>query len=100
MRYFKWIFDFSWKLDGRLKPLSTISKRVYKLSGTIVTMFKGPWLTYMRYILWRTLGMYILNKYMFVIVFRPIVMIGIWIVVIFGMTTTFIFYLMTLLHLL
>jgi len=44
MWYFKWIFDFSWKLDGRLKPLSTISKRVYKLSGTVVTMFKGPWL--------------------------------------------------------
>jgi hypothetical protein len=31
--------------------------------------------------------------------FESIVMIGIWIVVIFGMTTTSIFYLMTLLHL-
>jgi hypothetical protein len=44
--------------------------------------------------------MNIINKYMFGMILRPIVMIGIWIVVIYGMTTTFIFYLMTLIHLL
>jgi hypothetical protein len=39
--------------------------------------------------------MNIIKKYMFGMILRPIVMIGIWIVVISGMTTTFIFYLMT-----
>jgi hypothetical protein len=41
----------------------------------------------------------IIKKHMLGMILRPIVMIGIWIVVISGMTTTFIFYLMTLLHL-
>jgi hypothetical protein len=40
------------------------------------------------------------QEYMLGILLRPIVMIGIWIVVIYGMTTISIFYLMTLLHLL
>jgi hypothetical protein len=44
--------------------------------------------------------MNIINKYMLGTILRLIVMIGIWIVVISGMTTTSIFYLMTLLHLL
>jgi hypothetical protein len=43
--------------------------------------------------------MNIINKYMVGIILRPIVMISIWIVFISGMTTTSIFYLMTLLHL-
>jgi hypothetical protein len=42
----------------------------------------------------------IIKKDMLGMITRTIVMIGIWIVVISGMTTTFIFYLMTLLHLL
>jgi hypothetical protein len=44
--------------------------------------------------------MNIIKKYMLGMILRQIVMIDIWIVVIYGMTTTFIFYLMTLLHLL
>jgi hypothetical protein len=44
--------------------------------------------------------MNIIKKYMFGMILRPIVMIGIWIVVISGMTTTFIFYFMTLIHIL
>jgi hypothetical protein len=43
--------------------------------------------------------MNIINKYMFGMILRSIVMIGIWIVVIYGMETTSIFYLMILLHL-
>jgi hypothetical protein len=39
------------------------------------------------------------KKHMVDMILRMIVMIGIWIVVISGMTTTFIFYLMNLLHL-
>jgi hypothetical protein len=41
----------------------------------------------------------ILKKDMLGMISRPIVMIDIWIVFISGMTTNFIFYLMTLLHL-
>jgi hypothetical protein len=44
--------------------------------------------------------MNIIKKYMLGMILRQIVMIGIWIVVISRMTTTSIFYLMTLLHLL
>jgi hypothetical protein len=44
--------------------------------------------------------MNIIKKYMLGMILRPIVMIDIWIVVIYGMTTTSIFYLVTLLHLL
>jgi hypothetical protein len=44
--------------------------------------------------------MNIINKYMFGMIWRLIAMIGIWIVVISGMTTTFIFYLITLIRLL
>jgi hypothetical protein len=44
--------------------------------------------------------MNIIKKYMLGMILRPIVMIGIWIIVIPRMTTTFIFYLMTLIHLL
>jgi hypothetical protein len=44
--------------------------------------------------------MNIINKYMFDMILRHIVMIGIWIVVISGMATIFIFYLMSLIHLL
>jgi hypothetical protein len=44
--------------------------------------------------------MNIIKKYMFGMICRSIVMIGIWIVVISGMRITSIFYLMTLLHLL
>jgi hypothetical protein len=40
-----------------------------------------------------------IKKHLLGMILRPIVMIGIWIVVIYGMTTTSIFYLMTLLHL-
>jgi hypothetical protein len=40
------------------------------------------------------------QEYMFGMILRQIVIIGIWIVVIYRMTTTSIFYLMTLLHLL
>jgi hypothetical protein len=40
--------------------------------------------------------MNILKKYILGMILRPIVMIGIWIGVISGMTTTFIFYFMTL----
>jgi hypothetical protein len=43
--------------------------------------------------------MNIINKYMLGMIWRPIAMIGIWIVVIFGMTTAFIFYLITLIPL-
>jgi hypothetical protein len=41
-----------------------------------------------------------INKYMLGMILRSIAMMGLWIVVISGMTTTSIFYLMTLLHLL
>ena len=44
--------------------------------------------------------MNIIKKYMLGMILRLIVIIGIWIVVISRMKTTFIFYLMTLLHLL
>jgi phage-related protein len=44
--------------------------------------------------------MSIIKKYMLGMISMSIAMIGIWIVVISGMTTTSIFYLMTLLHLL
>jgi hypothetical protein len=44
--------------------------------------------------------MNIIKKYMLGMIWRPIAMIDIWIVVIYGMTTTFIFYLITLIHLL
>ena len=71
-----------------------------KLLGIVVTMFKGPWLACRRDILWKTPGMHIINNSMFGMILRPIVMIGIRIVFISGMATTFIFYLMTLLHLL
>ena len=43
----------------------------------------------------------LMNPYVYLMlgmILRPIVMIGIWIVVIYGMTTTFIFYLITLIH--
>jgi hypothetical protein len=43
--------------------------------------------------------MNIIKKYMLGMILSPIVMIGIWIVVISRMTTTFIFYLMILIHL-
>jgi hypothetical protein len=51
-------------------------------------------------LLWQTSRINTIKKYMLGMILRMIVMISIWIVVISGMTTTSIFYLMTLLHLL
>ena len=66
-----------------------------------IIVFVVHWITFMRDFLWKTSsGMNIINKYMLGMILRMIVMIGIWIVVISRMTTTSIFYLMTLLHLL
>jgi hypothetical protein len=44
--------------------------------------------------------MNIIKKYMLGMIWRPVAMIGIWIVFISRMTTTFVFYLINLLHLL
>jgi hypothetical protein len=66
----------------------------------IFVVFKIHWIACRRYFLWWTSRMNIIKKYMFGMILRLIVMISIWIVVIYGMTITSIFYLMTLLHLL
>jgi hypothetical protein len=73
---------------------------LHMVSMIVSVVFKIHWITCKIYILWRTSGMNIINKYMFDMILRHIVMIGIWIVVISGMTTIFIFYLMSLIHLL
>jgi hypothetical protein len=69
-------------------------------SMIIFIVLRIHWIECRRDFLWQTSGMNIIKKYMLGMIFRLIVMIGIWIVVIFGMTTTFIFYLMTLIHIL
>jgi len=93
MWFFQWIFELSWKFDGNLKP-----SRQKFIEGDVT------WRSSTIDIAWRSLAITswknIINKHMFGLIGRPNVMIGIWIVVISRMTTTFIFYLMTLLHLL
>jgi hypothetical protein len=60
-------------------------------SKIFFVVFKGHWIEYRRGFLWRIFGMNIINKCMFGMILRLIVMIGIWIIVISGMTTTSIF---------
>jgi hypothetical protein len=69
-------------------------------SRIVFIVFNIIWIACRRDILWHTSGMNIINNYMFGMILRPNVMIRIWMVVIFGIKTTFIFYLMTLIHLL
>jgi hypothetical protein len=69
-------------------------------SMIVFVVFKIHKIACKRDFLWQTSGMNIIKKYMLGMILILIVMNGIWIVVISGMTTTFIFYLMTLLHLL
>jgi hypothetical protein len=68
-------------------------------SMIVFVVFKIQWITCMRDFLWRKSGMNKINKYMLGMIWRMIAMIGIWIVAISGKTTTFIFYLITLIHL-
>jgi hypothetical protein len=65
----------------------------------VFVVFKIHWIACRRDFLCRALEMNIIKKYMLGMILRQIVMIGIWIFVISRMTTTFIFYLITLIHL-
>jgi hypothetical protein len=85
------------------KLYDTLDARLHDLANGLNDSFRSiqDSLDNMQQIfLMETSGMNIIKKYMLGMILRPIVMIGIWIVVISGMTTTFIFYLMTLIHLL
>jgi hypothetical protein len=65
----------------------------------VFLVFKIDWIACMRYFLWKASRMSIIKKYISGMILMLIVMIDIWIVFISEMTTTSIFYLMTLFHL-
>jgi hypothetical protein len=59
---YQWIFDFSWKLDGSLKPLRQVLK-----------IFKPSHLQCKRDTLYRTTWMHIIKKHMLGIILRMLV---------------------------